>query len=132
MKIGNYGSSLPELHLPVEIITNIVRFVSHIEDDESQQNDLWACCLVSKAWYSVSIAHLYEFPHLNNKNFDKFARTVCPPVTSNVRHIGLESFIKHLDMGMLAYESSKSLTARLLRRTKVSLESFVAPAVSFS
>ncbi|KAK4939297.1 hypothetical protein LTR10_020386 [Elasticomyces elasticus] len=35
-------------------------------------------------------------------------------------------------MGGLAYESSKSLTARLLRRTRTSLESFASPAVTFS
>jgi hypothetical protein len=40
--------------------------------------------------------------------------------------------IKHLDMREIAYESSNSLTSRLINRTKSSLESFLPPAVTFS
>ncbi|OAP56768.1 hypothetical protein AYL99_08880 [Fonsecaea erecta] len=40
--------------------------------------------------------------------------------------------IKHLDMRGIAYDSSNSLTARLIFRTKLSLESFASPAVTFS
>ena len=40
--------------------------------------------------------------------------------------------MQHLDMGMLAYESKKSMTSRLISRTKNSLRTFVGPAVSFS
>jgi len=132
MKIGGNASDAPEVHLPIEVINNILAFIRLNRNRVQQRHTLWACCLVSKSWYSAAISSLYEAPLLSNKNFDKFARTICPPVNSHVRRIGLENFIHRLDMGKLAYESSKSLTARLLRRTRQSLELFVAPAVSFS
>ncbi|KIW75549.1 hypothetical protein Z517_10291 [Fonsecaea pedrosoi CBS 271.37] len=40
--------------------------------------------------------------------------------------------ISYLDMSRLAYDSSNSLTARLIFRTKLSLEGFASPAVTFS
>lgn len=40
--------------------------------------------------------------------------------------------VKILDMSMLVHNGSKSLTARILRRCKESLEEFVAPQVSFA
>ena len=76
--------------------------------------------------------HLYERPNLTPRNFGEFARTISPPVSARARRIGLEDFVQHVDMGGLAYESRKSTTSRLLSRTKNSLVSFVAPAVSFS
>ncbi|KAL2419335.1 hypothetical protein ABEF95_009789 [Exophiala dermatitidis] len=119
------------------------------------QKTLWACCLVCRSWYTASIEHLYNRPLLNNRNFDLFVRTIAPSSSTTYapsspkstascssssshqnprprRRVGLEKLIKHLDMSGLSYESSKSLTARLIRRTKDSLEGFAAPAITFS
>ncbi|KIW17368.1 hypothetical protein PV08_04562 [Exophiala spinifera] len=131
MKVGHGGYRGSEVPLPVEVLNLILSYTSTLQDDETQYT-LWACCLVSRSWYAASISHLYAHPLLGNRNFDKFARTICPPVSAHKPKIGLENFITRLDMSGLAYESSKSLTARLLRRTRNSLESFAAPAVTFS
>lgn len=130
MKIGDPIYRGDEVPLPVEVLTFIASYAGM--HGFTSQSTLWSCCLVSKSWYAASISHLYLRPILHNRNFDKFARTICPPVGSYKPQIGLEDLIKHLDMGGLAYESSKSLTARLLRRTRKSLESFSSPAVTFS
>jgi hypothetical protein len=129
MKIGgDLGPLGPEIHLPVEIVSQIVGHVAHLVPS---QRILWSCCLVSHDWYEVAVPHLYKYPRLANKNFDLFTRTICPPVNARVRKVGLEDLVKRLDMGRLAYESTNSLTARLLGRVSPSLEYFVAPPVSF-
>jgi hypothetical protein len=123
MKIGDsLASQRPEVRLPIEIITQIVSFLP----------SGWSCCLVSHQWYSAAISKLYERPRLTGPNFDKFAAVICPPVNAHVRRIGLEHYVKHLDMSSVAYESTNSQTARLLRRVGPSLEDFIAPATSFS
>ena len=122
-----HSVSLPAPLLPVEVLSHIVSYI-----DESDQKLFNSCCLVSRSWYSASIARLYAWPKLTGKNFDKFARTICPPIGAHVRHVDLAGLVKRLDMGSLVYSSSKSLTARLLRRVRRSLESFVADATSFS
>ncbi|EXJ80207.1 hypothetical protein A1O1_08349 [Capronia coronata CBS 617.96] len=158
MKVGDpiyRGDPVP---LPVEVIWLIASYnhpgsssksLFNTADSDSDsdssldsllllQKTLWACCLVSRPWYTASIEHLYNRPVLNNRNFDLFVRTIAPSpssVPASVRRkprLGLEKLIKHLDMSGLSYESSKSLTARLIRRTKDSLESFAAPAITFS
>lgn len=129
MKIGGDIRPLgPEIHLPVEIINQIV---GHVAQLVPTQRSLWSCCLLSRDWYEVTVPHLYKYPRLVNKNFDLFTRTICPPIRAHVRKIGLEDLIVRLDMGRLAYESKNSLTARLLGRASASLEYFVAPPVSF-
>lgn len=131
MKVGNRIAG-NEVTLPSEVLELILRHVDWRTSTSNRQRDLWACCLLSKAWYSATVKRLYRSPNLTTKNFDLFARTLCPPVNSHVRAIGLEEFIVDLDMGGLAYESTKSLTARLLRRARKSIETFLAPSVSFS
>lgn len=131
MKIGDPVYRGEQVHLPLEVIGFITAYIASSHDLDSQSL-LWSCCLVSKSWYAASIGHLYCRPLLSSRNFDLFARTLCPPVGVRKHHVGLERFIKHLDMSRLAYESSNSLTARLLNRTKSSLESFSSPAVTFS
>lgn len=129
MKIGlDAGPPWSESHLPVEIIINIVHQIARFT---ASTPTLWSCCLVSHDWYGVAVPYLYKYPRLVNKNFDLFARTICPPIAAHVRRIGLEGFVKRLDMGRLAYESTNSLTARLIGRIGQSLENFVAPPVSF-
>ncbi|KAI1617739.1 hypothetical protein EDD36DRAFT_470262 [Exophiala viscosa] len=131
MKVGDPVYRGAEVPLPIEVLECIISHIGTVEDNNTQAT-LWACCLISRSWYAATISHLYQQPLLNNRNFDKFTRTICPPVSSHKPRVGLEGFIKRLDMGGLAYESSKSLTARLLRRTRNSLESFASPAVTFS
>lgn len=129
MKIGpTLASQAPEVLLPVEVIGHAVSF---LPSGLAGQRAAWACCLVSSKWYSAAIAKLYERPRLG-PNFDKFASTLCPPINTHTRHIGLEILVKHLDMTSVAYESSNSQTARLLRRVGPNLEVFVAPSTSFS
>ncbi|KAK6380012.1 hypothetical protein LTS17_006086 [Exophiala oligosperma] len=131
MKVGHAGYRGSEVPLPIEVLSLILSYTATLYNHPTQYT-LWACCLVSRSWYAASISHLYAHPLLENRNFDKFSRTICPPVSAHKPRIGLENFITRLDMSGLAYESSKSLTARLLRRTRNSLESFAAPAVTFS
>ena len=120
-------TSSPAPLLPIEILSQIIAYI-----DPSDQALLYSCCLVSRSWYSASIAHLYARPRLTGKNFDKLARTLCPPVHSHIRHVDLAGLVRRLDMSSLVYSSSKSLTARLLRRVRTGLEGFVADATSFS
>jgi hypothetical protein len=130
MKVGNdsvlYRREIP---LPVELVSHILSFLS---SDPAYQTTFWSCCLVSRLWYSAAVSKLYEKPILWGRNFDAFASIVCPPVSSHVRHVGFETYVNHLDMGSLTYESSNGRTARLLRRVGPSLNIFVAPPVSFS
>lgn len=131
MKVGGriLGNEVP---LPPEVLELILHHIDKRRPGPERQRDLYSCCVLSKSWYSATVKHLYESPHLTTRNFDLFARTLCPPVSSPVRSVGLEEFVVNLDMGGLAYESTKSLTARLLRRIRLSLETFVAPSISFS
>ncbi|RMZ81487.1 hypothetical protein DV738_g2235, partial [Chaetothyriales sp. CBS 135597] len=133
MKIGPSPVSFGRLPaLPPEIINGIDGFLNQVADQTERQYSLWACCLLSQAWYSVTVTLLYHEPFLTSRNFDLFVRTICPPVHSATRAIGLERLVVVLDMGRLAYESSNHLTARLLRRTGHSLQAFVSPARTFS
>ncbi|RKF61144.1 F-box protein [Erysiphe neolycopersici] len=118
-----------EIHLPLEIISLIV---SLIPRNASNQPVLWACALVSKIWYSASIERLYERPFLSGANFDQFVKTICPSKNAHIRASPLASLVRHLNMGDLAHDASRSLTARLLGRLKSNLELFLAPQVSFS
>ena len=131
MKIGDPTYRGAEVALPIEVISIVTAQVAARRRHDSQKS-LWACCLVSKSWYAASILQLYCRPHLSSRNFDLFARTVCSPVGARKVSAGLEKFIKHLDLRKIAYESSKSLTARLINRTRFSLESFWSPAITFS
>jgi hypothetical protein len=130
MKIGeSLTSQRREVRLPVEILSQII---SYIPSGSVGQTTAWACCLVSRQWYSAAISKLYEKPRLTGPNFDKFAAIICPPVNTHVRRIGLEHYVMHLDMSRVAYESKNSQTARLLRRVGPTLRDFIAPATSFS
>ncbi len=129
MKIGSAINLEANVHLPSEVLQHIIFFVKNGRDS---QRNLWACCLVSRQWYSAALSLLYESPCLTGRNFESFSLTMCPPVNARVRRVEAAQFVRHLDMSALAYESSNSLTARLLRRVKERLETFAAPAKSFS
>ncbi|ETN40065.1 uncharacterized protein HMPREF1541_04340 [Cyphellophora europaea CBS 101466] len=132
MKVGLGRVPGPPLLLPVEIVEVIVDYVARRSESQSRQGDLWSLCLVSRDWYSVSVPHLYSRPVLGPRNFELFTRTLCPPVNSRVRAIGLEDLVKELHLGDLAYVTSRSMTARLLRRTRTSLTTLVTPSHSMS
>lgn len=117
-----------EIPLPAEVIFQIVSFLPN----RSCQSTLWACTLVSRAWYASSIARLYLHPYLTPVNFADFVSTICPSKNARIRHTPLSEFVLHLDMSELVHNSSRSLTARLLGRLKGNLEEFVAPQASFS
>ena len=132
MKVGPENIRARAPTLPLEVIILILSFVTCWAPDLERQTTLWTCCLISKIWHQATIADLYCQPVLSNRNFDRFVRTICPRSGSRMRQTGLEDLVKDLNMGGLAYESSKSQTARLLRRCSRNLECFVGPAVSFS
>ena len=132
MKIGLGRVSGHSVALPIEIIEVIVAYVGQHKSRYARQAHLWSLCLVSREWYSATIKELYHCPFLDSKNFDLFTRTICPPINSRTRAIGLEHFVAELHMGNLAYVTSSSMTARLLRRTRRSLVTFEAPSQSMS
>jgi hypothetical protein len=118
-----------EILLPVEII---IQIVSYIPRRASEQKILWACCLISRAWYSATVPLLYDRPYLGGGNFQNFVTTVCPSKNAHIRRSQLAGFVRTLDMGELVHDGSKSLTARLLGRLKGNLIEFTAPQASFS
>ena len=118
-----------EILLPAEIIANVLSFVPA---RPASQSTFWACSLVSRAWYSASIALLYAQPHLHGGNFSEFVTTVCPSKNAHIRQSSLAVLVRRLDMGELVHNSSRSLTARLLGRLKHNIEAFIAPQASFA
>lgn len=123
-----------EIPLPVEIIIQIMDYIYHspLSTPSSKQRDLHACSLVSLEWNAASTAQLYASPFLQGPNYDLFTRTICPSINISVRKSPLATLVKDLDLTLLVHQGSKSVTARLLGRTKHSLEHFAAPQASFS
>ncbi|EKG11736.1 hypothetical protein MPH_11229 [Macrophomina phaseolina MS6] len=116
-------------HLPDEILLEIL---SHIPRGKPGQSTLWAFCLVKHQWYRCAISRLYEAPHLEGSNFAPFVNTICPSVNLHVRKSELAGLVRVLDLNHIVHQSSKSITARLLGRTKQHLEVFVAPQAAFA
>ena len=126
------GFSKPWTHeilLPTEVISNILSFIPH---STTSQPTLWSLCLLSRSYYSATIARLYASPNLTPRNFDLFVRIICPSINASIRTTPLSSLVKTLDMSQLVHNSSKSLTARILGRLKGNLETFIAPQASFA
>lgn len=117
------------LGLPPEILVQVFSILS---STRNSQPTLHSCTLVSRLWYSAAVQALYESPHITGKNFNQFVNTVCPSINFHVKKNGLADMVKRLNMSMLVYDGSKSLTARILRRCKENLEEFVAPQASFA
>lgn len=119
----------PPVYLPDEIIIQILEYITRFKD---AQRTLASCCLLSRQWYDAAVPLLYAEPYLYGKNFDPFVRTMCPSINLHVRKSPLSELVKVLNMASLVHQGRPSLTARLLGRTKGSLEEFVAPQASFA
>ncbi|KAL2810413.1 hypothetical protein BJX63DRAFT_402227 [Aspergillus granulosus] len=122
--------SEPSIHLPTEIV---VQVVAEVAANKSAQRSLFACCLVSRQWYSCAITFLYENPQLDTGNsFTRFTNTISPPIGVRKSKWNLGSLVHKLDLSALVHQSSPSLTARLLGRVKDNLEVLLAPRASFA
>ncbi|KAI6843455.1 hypothetical protein KC365_g242 [Hortaea werneckii] len=117
------------VYLPDEIILEIL---SYVAASKQAQKTLASCCLLSRQWYDAAVPILYAYPYLYGGNFDQFVRAVCPSINLHVRKSPLSELVKSLNMSGLVHQGSRSLTARLLGRTKNQLEEFVAPQASFA
>lgn len=123
------GGPRAQCHLPNEII---VQILSYVERQRESQHSLASCCLLSRQWYQAAVPLLYAYPRLYGKNFDPFVRAICPSINLHVRKSPLAELVRSLDMGRLVHQGSKSMTARLLGRTKGNLEEFIAPQATFA
>ena len=118
------------LELPPEVMLHIAGCIRQGPNREAQFA-LHSLCLVNHAWNRVAVELLYQRPYLEGFRFDLFVRTVCPEKLPTKAHRALAGLVKELDLARLVHQSSKSITARLLRRTKAKLASFRAPRASF-
>jgi hypothetical protein len=128
-------------NLPDEIVLQIFHFILRYDDRSeawhpftsppSMQTMLARLCRVDRQWYRIAIPHLYAKPWLFGHNFELFVRTICPTWNDGVRRSDLAGLVKELDLRLLVHQGSKSTTARLIGRTKASLEVFRAPRSTF-
>lgn len=129
------------VELPDEIVLQIINYIL-AHDDRLQarrattsqpqtQTTLGRLCLVDRQWYRVTVPHLYSTPWLYGHSFEQFVHTICPTFDDPVRRSDLAGHVKELDLRLLVYQGSKSTTARLIGRTKKSLEVFRAPRSTF-
>lgn len=127
--------------LPDEILLHIFAFILRYDDRSqarrpftsppSMQTMLARLCRVNRQWYRIAVPHLYARPWLFGHNFELFVRTICPSWNDGVRRSDLAGLVKELDLRLLVHQGSKSTTARLIGRTKASLEVFRAPRSTF-
>lgn len=116
-------------YLPDEVVLQIIEYLAHGHDS---QRSLASICLLSRQWHNAGIGYLYRYPELYGNNFDKFYNAICPSKNLHIRYSRLSKMVKVLDMSRLVHQGSRSTTARLLGRTKDSLEEFRAPQASFA
>ncbi|RMZ72915.1 f-box domain [Pyrenophora seminiperda CCB06] len=115
-------------YLPDELLLEIVAHIRSWERQERQT--VLARFAAVNRW--VTIRQLYESPYLSGGAYDLFIRTICPSVIERIKPTALASLVKELDLSHIVHQGNKSTTARLLGRTKASLEVFVAPQASFA
>lgn len=125
----SFSSEKQTFQLPQEIILHILSFIPR---HSSAQRTLWACCLVSRPWYSATVSRLYHTPSFTGGNYQLLLRTLCPSINAHVRKSALAKLVRMLDMSGLVHDGSKSLTGRLLGRVKDNVEEFIAPQSSFA
>ncbi|KAF2007539.1 hypothetical protein P154DRAFT_420395 [Amniculicola lignicola CBS 123094] len=116
-------------YLPDELLLEIL---SYLPTGREGQHVLAAFCLVSRQWYDIAIDHLYADPYLSGSAYALFVRTICPSINLHIRKSALASLVRTLDLSHIVHQGNKATTARLLARTKASLEVFVAPQASFA
>ncbi|KAF2192498.1 hypothetical protein K469DRAFT_717041 [Zopfia rhizophila CBS 207.26] len=116
-------------HLPDELLLEILSYLSPGRDFQST---LASFCLVCKQWYNVGISLLYESPYLAGRSYDLFVQTICPSINAHILKSELAGLVKELDLSHIVHQGNKAITARLLGRTKQSLEVFIAPQASFA
>lgn len=116
------------IHLPDEIILQIL---DHVCRSNQSQTTLASVCRLSHQWFSAAVPYLYRHPILYGNKFEPFVKAICPSINLHVRKSPLAALVRVLDMSGLVHQGSKSVTARLLGRTKNTLEVFVAPQASF-
>ncbi|KAF1952607.1 hypothetical protein CC80DRAFT_495144 [Byssothecium circinans] len=116
-------------YLPDELLIEILNYIPR---DAEHQHVLATFCMVNRQWYDVGIATLYEAPHLWGAHFDLFVRTLCPSINTRIKKCELAHLVKSLNLSHIVHQSTKAITARLLARTKHSLEVFIAPQASFA
>ncbi|KAF2109720.1 hypothetical protein BDV96DRAFT_502378 [Lophiotrema nucula] len=116
-------------YLPDELLLEILNY---IPKEPKSQGILAKFCLISRQWYDVGIRRLYESPHIAGRGYELFVRTVCPSINLHVRKSELAGLVKVLDLSYIIHHGNKATTARLLGRTKSSLEVFIAPQASFA
>ena len=117
------------VYLPDEIILHILDYA---RQTPQAQHTLRVCTLLNRQWYDAAVPLLYESPYLYGWNFDPFYHAICPSINLHVRKSPLSELVKVLNLSGLVHQGSKSVTARLLGRTKNNLEEFVAPQASFA
>ncbi|ENI09692.1 hypothetical protein COCC4DRAFT_124867 [Bipolaris maydis ATCC 48331] len=123
---GSYANYLPD-ELLLEILSHLESW-SRLE----RQITLARFSAVNRQWYDVAIQPLYEAPFLLGRAYDLFVRTISPSVNARIKPSPLSGLVKDLDLSHIVHQGAKSTTARLLGRTKSSLEVFVAPQASFA
>ncbi|KAH8696848.1 hypothetical protein GQ44DRAFT_666113 [Phaeosphaeriaceae sp. PMI808] len=118
-------------YLPDELLLEILALIEQWETLERQQT-LARFCKINRQFYDVGIRQLYDSPYLVGRAYELFVRTVCPSVLAHIKHSPLAGLVRVLDLSHIVHHSNKSTTARLLGRTKTSLEIFIAPQASFA
>ncbi|KAH7078577.1 hypothetical protein FB567DRAFT_477378 [Paraphoma chrysanthemicola] len=118
-------------YLPDELLLEIIALIELWEIKERQPS-LARFCAVNRQWYDVGIQRLYDSPYLPGGRYELFVRTVCPSVLAHIKPSALAGLVRVLDLSYIVHNSTKSTTARLLGRTKSSLQTFIAPQASFA
>ncbi|KAH6620162.1 hypothetical protein C7974DRAFT_363533 [Boeremia exigua] len=118
-------------YLPDEILLEVLSYIE-AWDIQSRQTALVNFSYVSRQWYDVAIQPLYDSPYLSGRAYDLFVRTICPSVLAHIKKQNLAHLIRVLDLSHIIHQGTKSTTARLLGRTKASLQVFIAPQASFA
>ncbi|CCH46522.1 F-box protein [Wickerhamomyces ciferrii] len=115
-KNGKNGGNVKSLHLPVEILQLILRYIPKTDPKYLR---------VSKLFYQLYIPILYHSPILNSYNFFQFVDTLSSIKNKVGKHV------KILDLSTIIQSGKNSYVSKLLRRCSENLEVFVAPQTSF-
>lgn len=79
---------------------------------------------VNKLFYSLTLPMIYQYPRLKAPNFFAFVDTI-----SSNKKIGEN--VKELDLSYIIQSGKNAYVAKLLKRCKKNLQTFVAPQTSF-